>query len=267
MLYRGYNYSFGYFNTSANKVVKAIIIINIAVFVFIHLFSQTGWLYIFGLVPALFLKKFMFWQVITYMFLHIGLWHLVLNMLMLWFFAPAIEASWGRREFLKFYLFCGIVAGLCSFLVSPHSTVPVIGASGAIFGVLVAYALVFPDTAILLFFFFPMKMKHAVVVLVLINLLGAISSPYSGIAYFAHLGGGLFGYLYLKREYLIFRFLHFDIKEKIKRLYKNKSYTTSVNRKRIDEEIDRILDKISREGMQSLTEKEKKLLKWRSKQK
>ncbi|MFC1699520.1 rhomboid family intramembrane serine protease [Candidatus Omnitrophota bacterium] len=243
------------------KTVKQLIIINVSLFVLINLFRQFAWSRWFGLVPSLVFAEFRIWQLATYMFLHVGLWHLVVNMLMLWFFGPAVETAWGRAEFLRFYFFTGIGAGLCSFITAFHSPVPVIGASGAIFGILVAYALMYPETVILLFFIFPMKIRQAVFVLAGINLLGALSEPSAGIAYFAHLGGGLFGYLYLRSEW-IKRQLSYWRKPN---LVRKKTQQKKTDEKNLDRQVDLILDKVSREGLESLSSKERKILELKSK--
>ena len=247
------------------KTVKILIIINVVLFVLMHLLPNVAWLAFFALVPRFVLAKFRLWQLFTYMFLHVGLWHLAVNMLMLWFFGPAIESAWGRREFLRYYLFTGIGAGLCSWLVALRSTIPVIGASGAIFGILVAYAIMYPDTIILLFFFFPMKIRYAVWVLVGFNLLGALSSPHAGIAYFAHLGGGLCGYLYLRSEWLRWKILHWTplrLGGLRGRKRPDKKY---LQKQDLDQKADAILDKISKYGIDSLSRKERQLLELRSK--
>jgi len=224
---------------------------------------------LFAMVPSLVFSKLMIWQLVTYMFLHADIWHLAINMLILWFFGPAIEAVWGRRQFLIYYLFTGIGAALCSFIFSFNS--PIIGASGAIFGILVAYAMMYPDNMILLFLFFPMKMRYAVFVLAGINLLGAISASGSGIAYVAHLGGGLFGYLYLKSESLRYRLLSFNFKT-VTSWFKSSPKPSkgspkskkSKGPKSFDDRVDEILDKISKKGIGSLTEEEKEILDRRS---
>ncbi|MBN2119429.1 MAG: rhomboid family intramembrane serine protease [Candidatus Omnitrophica bacterium] len=258
------NYSGFRFGPSMTGTVRALIIVNVGVFVLIHIFPQFEWLWRFSLVSKLVSSRLMLWQFVTYMFLHVGLWHLVVNMLMLWFFGPAIEEYWGRRQFIFYYFFTGIGAGLCSFLVSFNSSIPVIGASGAIFGILVAYAIMFPETVILLFFIFPMKIRHAVLVLAAINLLGAISSSSGGIAYFAHLGGGFFGYLYFKNEWIRLRLSAFSFSN-LKSYRKRKQNENKKAREEdIDKEVDRILDKISKQGLDSLSSREQKLLKRKS---
>ena len=116
------------------------------------MFKNIAWYTIFGLVPAFVLSRFMLWQPVTYLFVHYGLWHLVVNMLMLWMFGAIIEEAWGSKRFLFYYFFTGIGAGICSIVFAFNSFSPVVGASGAIFGLLVAYAMMFPDSIILLFF-------------------------------------------------------------------------------------------------------------------
>ncbi|MCG2712250.1 MAG: rhomboid family intramembrane serine protease [Candidatus Omnitrophica bacterium] len=247
-------------------VVKTLIAINIAVFIIIHIFKSIPWFSIFGLVPALVLSRLMIWQLLTYLFLHFDLWHLVLNMLMLWMFGEVIENSWGSKRFLSYYFFTGAGAGLCSVIFAFNSNVPVMGASGAIFGLLVAYAMMFPDSVILLFLIFPMKMKYAAMVLAGINLLGAMSNPGAGIAYIAHLGGGLFGYLYLKNEKIRLMLSRYS-PESIKNLLNMKQAKKKQEREEnIDEQIDRILDKISAQGVKSLTKQDREILKQKRKE-
>ncbi|UCB56671.1 MAG: rhomboid family intramembrane serine protease [Candidatus Omnitrophota bacterium] len=257
------------FGASLTKTVKALIIINVVLFILMHLAPGFGWLGLFALVPGYVFAKFRLWQLFTYMFLHAGLGHLVINMLMLWFFGPAIENAWGRRQFLFYYFFTGIGAGLCSWITSPASTIPVIGASGAIFGILVAYAMMFPETIILLLFIFPMKIRHAILLLAGINLLGAVSSApgEGGIAYFAHLGGGLFGYLYLRSEWLGRKISYFSGSVSNLRLRRRQKRASKrqMTQEELDRQVDAILDKVSKYGMASLTKKERKILELKSK--
>lgn len=265
--HRGYNpYTQISFASYMTKAVKFLIIVNIALFILLHLLAGFPWLSIFALVPSFVFAKLRIWQLATYMFLHLGLWHLVVNMLMLWFFGPAIENTWGRGEFLRYYFFTGIGAGLCSFITAFGSPIPVIGASGAIFGILVAYAMMFPETIILLLFIFPMKIKHAVLVLAGINLLGALSTPDAGIAYFAHLGGGLCGYLYLKSEWLRHKLTYWQMPNLRGWRTKRRAKKRQLTEQDLNRQVDIILDKISRHGMQSLSKEERKILELRSKE-
>ena len=254
------SYRPGFFMT---KTVKILIIINVAVFLFINLFKAYSLIYIFGMVPSLVFSKFMIWQLATYMFIHVGLFHLIFNMLMLWFFGPAIEQAWGPKKFLFFYFFTGIGAALCSFIFSYNSYI--IGASGAILGILIAYMVMFPETTVLIFFIFPMNIKYAVLLIAVVELWLASQGVETGIAHFAHLGGMLFGYLYLKSEWIkrqVFRLKIRGVKDWHK---KRNSSKAEFNQEKFNQEIDLILDKISKHGMKSLTPRERKLLDKKSK--
>jgi membrane associated rhomboid family serine protease len=125
-------------------------------------------------------------------------WHLALNMLMLWMFGSELEQRWGRRFFLRYYFLCAVGGGLTYALVKWGTWTPSVGASGAIYGVLMAYGMWFPNRIVLLAFLFPLRVRHVIVFLILIELLQAIESTGAGIAYAAHLGGMAFGYVYLR---------------------------------------------------------------------
>ena len=151
---------------------------------------------VLGLDPARFPTTW--WTIATYMFVHGGLWHLAFNMLSLWMFGPRIEHAWGARGFLYFYLWCGIGGGIAHMLLD--GAAGLVGASAAIMGVLLAYALRWPDEEVYVFGVIPMKTRWLVVWLALINLAMGVSSTRggSGIAWFAHLGGLAFGWVYLR---------------------------------------------------------------------
>jgi len=153
----------------------------------------------FGLTPYLVTHRFYLWQLITYIFLHDpgSLLHILFNMLGLWMFGSELERVWGTREFTKFFFICGIGAAIVTILLTPNSTVPVIGASGAIYGVLLAFGLLFPDR-IIIFFVFPIPAKWFVAILGGLAFFSSISATGGGIAHVAHLGGMLCGFLYLR---------------------------------------------------------------------
>jgi membrane associated rhomboid family serine protease len=183
---------------------KWLLIINTAVFLLCYLGGaaiQTPVLVALSAEAAV--RHFLIYQVFTYMFVHFAVMHVLFNMLGLWFFGVPIERTWGTRKFVKFYLLCGLAAGICVLIanmaVGDWGTVT-IGASGAIFGVLVAFGILFPDSIILMFFLFPMKAKYAVMIYVAVELL-ATFGPNSGISTVAHLGGAAFAYLYLKQRF------------------------------------------------------------------
>jgi len=191
--------------------IKILIIINVSVYVLQWLGANVAGggndiVQIFGLTPADAVGRLWIWQFVTYMFLHstYALSHILLNMLMLWMFGTDLERVWGTRPFLKYYFVCGAGAGILTCVSSYHSTT--IGASGGVFGVMLAYALVFPNRQILLWFLFPMRSIVFVMICVGIELL-SLRGLQDGVAHFAHLGGMLFGYIYLKRAWRIRRFV------------------------------------------------------------
>jgi membrane associated rhomboid family serine protease len=203
--------------------VKVLLILNTAFFLLQTLSNRVLGLYLdslLGLVPYLVVHRFFLWQVVTYMFLHGGLLHIAFNLLALWMFGGELERIWGPRFFLKYYLLCGIGAGICATIVHPASPVPTIGASGAIYGILLAYGLLFPNRQILLWFMVPMKAKHFVWLVGFLAFYASITTPGSSVSNIAHLGGLLFGYFYL-RGWGLFRRIHSGYLEwKLKRLKK-----------------------------------------------
>jgi len=176
------------------KITKQLIVICILVFVIQQL--RPGWTNYLALF-AVGSPFFHLWQPITYMFLHGGFAHIFLNMFALLMFGPQLENIWGPRKFTNYYLICGIGAGLVQMVVlwlMKDFYVPTVGASGAIYGLLIGFALLFPDAPIMLIF--PpirLKAKWWVVIWIAIELVMGFTSD--GVAHFAHLGGMLFGYL------------------------------------------------------------------------
>lgn len=138
------------------------------------------------------------WTPFTYMFVHGGVWHLAFNMVALWMFGPRVEQSWNTRGFLYFYIWCGLGGAVAHLLLQRNAGL--IGASAAVSGVMLAYALRWPDEEVYLFGVLPMKTRWLIVWMVLINLaMGVASSPgSSGIGWFSHLGGLAFGWIYLR---------------------------------------------------------------------
>lgn len=183
------------------RVVKYLIIANAVVFLWQLITQLTGDTMVirfFGLTPYLVVRHLYLWQLVTYLFLHAGLFHILINMFVLWMFGSELERIWGERAFLKFYLFSGVAAGVLSVIVNPFSTIPTIGASGAVYGVLAAYGVSFPERYVYLYFLIPVKVKYFVAGLGLLAFLSALSAPGSMVAHIAHLGGFAFGFLYLK---------------------------------------------------------------------
>ena len=158
-----------------------------------------------GLMPAAVIGQLRVWQLGTYMFLHGGLWHILFNMLALWMFGAELERTWGTRYFVKFYFVTGIGAAVLTVLFSllPFSFAEqlhysiIIGASGAIYGLLLAYALYFPDRPIYLYLVVPIPAKYFVMIMGAIAFYSSLGEA-GGVANATHLGGLLVGYLFLK---------------------------------------------------------------------
>ncbi|MFH0988987.1 MAG: rhomboid family intramembrane serine protease [bacterium] len=279
-------------------VIKWLLIANAGIFVVLGLFAKMFTIqqvplnfyinYYLGLMP-LGSGYFYPWQLITYQFLHADIWHLLYNMFFgLWMFGMEVEHVWGSRKFFFFYIICGIVAGLTQLLVTPlidpqsvtgamGNPIPTIGASGAVYGVLVAFAMLFPDRYILFYFFVPVKVKYFVMGLIVLGVLSVGSD--SQVANLAHLGGALSGYIYflydsrrLPLEHLIARARWWINSKSVKQSSDQEDQVidtpvfdiNDAPKKSPDlitqKQIDQILDKISQGGYQSLSEEEKKTL-------
>jgi membrane associated rhomboid family serine protease len=190
MTYYRYRFSFGY---GLTPVVKNLMIIMGIVFL-LRMFITREIDFYFGLIPLLVWKKYFLWQLFTYIFLHGGFSHIFFNLLALWMFGGELESYWGSKKFLFYFFLCGIGAGIFTVLFSSY---PVIGASGAIYGILLAYGWLFPNRPILIYFLFPIPAKYMVIIFGLIELFSSSSGTGGGIAHLTHLGGLVFGFFYM----------------------------------------------------------------------
>jgi rhomboid family protein len=193
MTYNRYRFSFGY---GLTPVIKKLIIVMAALFLLEGIVSNRITFYL-GLVPLLVWKKFFLWQLVTYIFLHGGISHILFNLLALWMFGGELESYWGPRKFLRYFLFCGIGAGLCTVVFSPYQFIPVVGASGAIYGILLAFGWLFPNRLIYVYFLVPIPAKYFVILFGLIELYASMQGTGGGVAHLTHLGGLIFGILYM----------------------------------------------------------------------
>lgn len=209
------------------------------------------------------------WGLLTYMFVHGDFWHLFFNMLALFFFGPPIEERWGSREFIKYYLICGLGGAVLSVVFAFNSSI--VGASGAVFGIMLAFAMMWPDVPIYIWGIFPVKAKWLVVALAALSFFSAFGGASDGVAHFAHLGGFAAGFLYIKLEDRTNQSVGRVRKMFARRKFKvvpgegtaPKPEPPRARRRGEDrtlDEVDRVLDKISTQGMASLTEEERKLL-------
>lgn len=153
---------------------------------------------LFSLFPVLIKEMFWIWQVFTYMFLHGGPFHLLFNMYALFLFGKPLEERWGWREFLFFYLSTGVGAGIVTFLwnIWRNPLIPTVGASGALFGLVLAFGMEFPEAVLLLFFVLPVRAKYAALIFGGIELIMILTGSMQRIGHFTHIAGLGFGYLY-----------------------------------------------------------------------
>ena len=268
-------------------VVKRLMIINGAVFLAqqaASLFAPGTLETVFGLNHRGLVIDLRVWQLVTYMFLHGGWLHVIFNLLGLWMFAGDLEELWGGKAFLRYYLIAGIGAGISiavmNYMVaSRYGLSPMmpyapttIGASGAIFGLLLAYGLTWPNRQVLLYFVVPVKIKYLLVIFGLLEFFGTLSGTAGtggNVSHVGHLGGLLSGFLYLmfvkrkghergyrpeRREGVLADFL--------KRRRLKKKQQEIEQRIRAKTIIDTLLEKIAREGMGALSSEERRSLDW-----
>ena len=187
-----------FFGGPATRTVKTLITINIAVFILQWVFKSGVIEGTFGLIPLRVTYEYTLWQFVSYMFLHGSIGHLFFNMLTLYMFGNELVRYWGPKQFFVYYFVTGIGAGFCSWIVAIHSFSIVIGASGAIYGLLLAYGVIYPNRIVYLNFLFPIKVKWLVIIMGVIAFLSSVTGSDPGVANIAHLGGMVVGFLYLK---------------------------------------------------------------------
>lgn len=247
------------FGMGWTEIVRFLILSNVTIYAVQFLFGLDGMLaWNFGLVPVSFFAGKV-WQLFTYMFLHASMGHIFFNMLALWMFGSVLERTWGSREFIKYYLLTGIGGGLCYALFNMHSPVPTVGASGAIYGLLTAYAVLFPEATLLFMFVIPVKAKWLALIFCGIEFLSSFGQG-SGVAHLAHLGGMVIGYVYLKRGRIIPRSWSNALSDWKERREEREQRRELEDMDKIRREVDDLLDKINREGMNSLTAAERRRL-------
>jgi membrane associated rhomboid family serine protease len=232
--FRSYGYRFQW-RGLVPPAIKTLLIACTAVFVFqtiLKLFSTEAlgtFEAYFGLVPYAVIHGYIY-QLATYIFLHGGILHLLFNLLFLWMFGKDLERAWGSRKFYTYFFICGIGAGvvnvavkalLAHFGIGTMVVPPTIGASGAIFGILLAMAIVFPHQQVWLIPF-PVTLSMRVYVLIMgaIEFYFTLESPGDGVSHICHLGGMLAGYIYLRRGSFLYNFRNYVSDWKRRRLRK-----------------------------------------------
>jgi len=273
------------FDNSGSWVMK-IIIVNVIVYLLQSIYASTAvsfeipignqiivnqfpaMTYYFGLTPAIVLTKYYIWQLCTYMFLHGDFFHIFLNMYALMLFGIPVEQLWGPKKFTFYYFFTGIGAGIVIFLINlfaggTAAFIPTIGASGAVFGLLLAFGILFPDVELLIFFFIPMKAKYLVVMYGGIELMALISSgTNSNISHVGHLGGLAFGIVF----FLISRrrgisFTAKKIKARMGKEIKERDKVIDLEKEPSTEKLSGILEKLKSGGAEAISDDEYQFIK------
>jgi len=204
--YRQVTFSFG---PPLTRMVKRLILVTSGVFVLtyipLQIFRQDYFAYPymwFALRSSDVIYRFYIWELVTYLFLHGGWFHIIFNLFALWMFGSDLESLWGSKKFLFYYFLTGIGAGILDVtltaLFPPTTPTATIGCSGAVYGLLLAYGMIFPDRPIYLYMIIPIKAKWFVAIMGAIEFVSSFSTPGSGVSHVAHLGGMLFGFLYLR---------------------------------------------------------------------
>jgi membrane associated rhomboid family serine protease len=229
-----------FFGGPITRTVKALIATNIAVFVlqFLshNLLDSTFIDQCFGLVPKTVTNDLWLWQFVTYMFLHGGFFHIFFNMLTLFMFGNELERYWGTPRFLNYYFITGIGAGICSWMVAPHSSAVIIGASGAIYGLLLAYGITYPNRIVYVNFLLPIKVKWLVIIMGAMAFLSSIGPAESGVANIAHLGGMVVGYVVLKGKEWWDKYTYFNEQRQHEQLKRQFEVYYGDVRRKIDED-------------------------------
>jgi membrane associated rhomboid family serine protease len=246
---------FSYKPALFTDAIKILVSVNFGIFLLQTIARTEGMFFpLFGLVPKMVWSEFMLWQPFTYLFFHGSIWHVLINMFVLWMFGSELERLWGKEHFLKFYFVTGVGAGLVTIIFGLNSMTPIVGASGAVYGVLLAYGLTYPNRTVYLYGIIPIKSLWFVIGIGVIAFMSSFDNI-SQISHLTHLSGMVIGYLMLKRP-VRFNDLWFTIRKRTLE-YKIKHEEKKVSQHQaIEREIDGILDKINREGFDSLTNEE-----------
>ena len=255
------------FDNSGSWVMN-IIFANVIVYLLQSLYSPLM-IYYFGLTPALVLTKYYAWQFCSYMFLHGNFFHIFLNMYALMLFGIPVEQLWGTRKFVIYYFFTGIGAGITIFIINivaggPGAFVPTIGASGAVFGLLLAFGILFPDVELLVFFFIPMKAKFLVILYGGIEFMSLVSAgTNSSVSHVGHLGGIFFGLIF----FLITRrrgieFTAKKLKAKMgKEIKEREKVFNSIQSEPLAEKLSAVLEKLKDGGVDAISDDEYQFIK------
>ena len=245
--------------------IKILISINFIIYVLQSLAGKEDIFFrLFGLVPSTFISELMLWQPFTYMFFHapfysnIGISHILLNMLGLWVFGRELEQAWGKEKFLKYYFSTGVGSGLITFLFQMDSSSPVIGASGAVYGILLAYGLSYPNRTLYIWGLIPIRSIWLVIIMGSIAFFGLLGKA-DGISHVTHISGMLIGYILLKNKWKLSNIL-FALRKKTIEFHIQRKEDYELKKNIINRDVDIILEKIKDVGFSGLSDEEQSKL-------
>ncbi|MEM1444567.1 MAG: rhomboid family intramembrane serine protease [Planctomycetota bacterium] len=261
-------------NWNTKTVTTWLIIINAVVFLWDGVFSGAARGSALALAPYAWfsveqgVERFQVWRFLSFQFIHGGLFHIAFNMLGLYFFGPMIERWWGSRRFLAFYLLCGVsgavLASILAYLVGPTVIplqAPLVGASGGLFGILAACAVLFPDRRVMLLIPpIPMTIRTMAIIFLTLALMSVMAGSPNAGGEAAHLGGAILGFFLVRRPALLKWADGLSVPDVKGAIQDKQQQRASMREQLHEQEVDRILAKVKDEGLASLTEAEKRVL-------
>ena len=199
------------------------------------------------------------WQPFTYLFIHKDFLHVFFNMIVLWMFGSELESIWGRKAFLRYYFTTGVSAGFVWLMLNlSNANHTLAGASGAVYGILLAFGMMFPNRTVYLYFLFPIKVKYLVMVLVATEFILSMSTT-SDISHITHLSAVVIGFVYL-RYFWRWKDIRFSIRKYVREFGLTIQNQKETRRTKLQQEVDQILDKINTVGYDGLSKEEKETL-------
>ena len=245
--------------------IKILVSVNFCIYILQSVSGKEDVFFrLFGLVPSTFMSDLMLWQPFTYMFFHapfyssVGISHILLNMLGLWVFGRELEQAWGKTKFLRYYFITGIGSGLITYFFQMGSDNPVIGASGAVYGILLAYGISYPNRMLYIWGLIPVRSMWLVIIMGSIAFFGLLGNA-DGISHVTHISGMLIGYVLLKKKWR-WRDIWFVIRKKTIEFQVQRYEEKSIKNKMLQKDIDVILEKIQKVGFIGLSDKEQSKL-------
>ena len=245
--------------------IKILVSVNFGIYILQSVSGKEDVFFrLFGLVPSTFISDLMLWQPFTYLFFHapfyssVGISHILLNMLGLWVFGRELEEAWGKTKFLRYYFTTGIGSGLITYFFQISSDNPVIGASGAVYGILLAYGISYPNRMLYIWGLIPVRSMWLVIIMGSIAFFGLLGNA-DGISHVTHISGMFIGYVLLKKKWR-WRDIWFAIRKKTIEFQVQRYEEKSIKKKMLQKDIDIILEKIQKVGFIGLSDKEKSKL-------